>query len=87
MNEITLEQEFEYFKSLHKYSLVKACLIKYYYDLNMSNGINIHSDLLIDKFEESALEDIEKLLNSEDGTKKFDEAYEKMWSKYSINFS
>ena len=72
MTEITLEQEFEYFKSLHKYSLVKACLIKYYYDLNNSNGINIHSDLLMDEFEESALKDIEKLLNSENGIEKFD---------------
>ena len=80
MMEITLEQEFEEFKAIHKYSVLKAKLMKYYEDL-YNTGITIPSFLQNKTPEQSANEYISDLMLKSDDFKLFNAKYELAWNE------
>ena len=77
----TLEQEFEEYKAIHKYAVLKAKLIQYYTDLNESQPLNIPTFLLADRIDRQADEDIKELLTLPDGISRFNSLYERAWEE------
>ena len=72
--ETTLEREFEEFKAIHKYSVLKAKLIKYYDDLQNANVICFNSEDRADEF-------ILNLILKNNGYELFNEKYELAWKE------
>ena len=78
---ITLEQEFEKFKAIHKYSILKARIMNYYSDLQ-DTGVNIPYFLREDTPEKLAERDLKELLTKR-GIKEFDRLYELAYQEVS----
>ena len=74
----TLEQEFEEFKAIHKFAILKAKMIDYYNTLE-DGELNIPSFLRKDTPEKKADKDIRELLCLGDGGAKFNSLYEMAW--------
>lgn len=74
---LTLEKEFEEYKALHKYSVLKAKIMKYYMDLE-EGQINL-PDFLRETPENKADRDISELLMFH--RDKFNELYERAWEE------
>lgn len=73
---MTLENEFEYFKALHKYAILYAKVYAYYRDLE-KNKTQIPDFMRIgQRPEDLTNRDLKNLLCTPDGLKKFDELYE-----------
>ena len=70
-----LETEFEQYKALHKYTILKAKIMQYYMDLEAA-GVNIPCFMQNDNFSKRADRDIKNLILLPDGGKKFNELYE-----------
>lgn len=79
MENQTLEQEFETYKALHKYAVLKAKIMSYYRDLNDSSSNHIPSFLLQEEFEKQADEDLRTLITLPDGLQKFNRLYQIAW--------
>lgn len=77
---ITLEREFEEFKALHKYTMVKAKLVQFYMDLEADKPQLPDFMRIGQRPEDLADQDLRRLITSENGLQKFnklyDEAYE-----------
>ena len=82
--DLTLEEEFEEYKILHKCKVLKAVLIPYYYDLQ-NTGVTIPCFLNNQTPEQQANEYIADLTLKGDNFKELNEKYEKAWKK-TINF-
>lgn len=80
MLEATLEQEFEEYKALHKYSILKARIMQYYADLE-GTGVNIPDFLRDDTPEKLADRDLQELLSTCSGIEKFNKLYEMAWQE------
>ncbi len=78
--EMTLEQEFEEIKAVHKYAVLKAKLLQYYTDLQ-NTGITIPSFLQPKTPEQSADEYISELMLKGDNFKLFNTKYELAWQE------
>lgn len=78
--EITLEQEFEQFKALHKYAVLKAKIMKYYSDLEV-NAVDIPY-FLKETPEQKADKDLSYLLLFHKD--KFNELYEEVWKEVAV---
>lgn len=74
---VTLEREFEEFKAMHKFSIVKASLISYYKTIQES-GIKI-PEFMQTSPEKMADVEIAKLLDIKDGGRIFNRFYECCW--------
>lgn len=77
----TLEEEFEEFKALHKYSVLKAKIVMYYADLQ-DTGVNIPYFLREDTPEKLAERDLKELLTKR-GIKEFNRLYELAYQEVS----
>ena len=77
----TLEQEFETFKALHKYAIMKVKLTRYFKDLE--EGTIQLPDFLRpnDTPEKKADKAIRELALAPDGGKRFNELYEKAYQE------
>jgi hypothetical protein len=75
--ELTLEQEFETFKAIHKYAVVKAKAMKYYSDLRQDQ-INLPDFMDENSPEELADRDIRNFL-THNSIQAFNNVYEKAW--------
>lgn len=75
---MTLEAEFEQYKALHKYVILKAKIMQYYKDLE-ADSINIPCFMRDDSPSKRADKDIRNLILLPDGGKKFNELYEKAY--------
>lgn len=78
--DLTLEQEFEENKHLHKYAILKKFLISYYEDLQ-NTGVTIPSFLNNKTPEQQANEYIADLALMNDNYKTYNEKYELAWNK------
>jgi hypothetical protein len=80
---ITLEQEFENFKALHKYAIMKVKLVRYFQDLE--EGTIQLPDFLRpnDTPEKKADKAIRELVSAPDGGKRFNELYEQAYQELS----
>ena len=76
----TLEEEFEEFKALHKYSVLKAKIVMYYADLQ-DTGVNISYFLREDTPDKLADRDLKTLLSSKRGFEEFNRLYEIAWKE------
>lgn len=77
-----LEQEFEQYKALHKYAVLKATIIRYFMDLE-DNQINL-PDWLRETPEQKADKEIKRLIMKNDNLQEFNELYEKAYNKIAI---
>ena len=77
---LSLEQEFTDFLIVHKYAVLKANLMKYYYDLQ-NTGITIPSFLEKETPEEKADKFITSLMLRNDNLKLFNEKYNLAWNE------
>lgn len=78
----TLEQEFEEYKSKHKYSILKAILTNYYETIEKAEPdipAFMQEHYRHSRAELLAQRDIRNLVLEMDGMKKFDAMYEKAW--------
>lgn len=75
---LTLEQEFEEFKALHKFSVLKGKMINYYRTIQQ-NEENLPNFMRDDTPEKLADRDIRNLVLLNDGLFKFNSLYEKAW--------
>lgn len=77
---ISLEREFEEFKALHKYTMVKAKLVQFYMDLEADKPQLPDFMRIGQRPEDLADQDLRRLITSKNGLQKFnklyDEAYE-----------
>ena len=80
MMEMTLEEEFEERKAIHKYAVLKAELLNYYISLNNA-GATIPSFLQKQTPEDKANEYLADLALKNDNFKTFNEKYELAWQK------
>ena len=75
-----LLNELDTYKTIHRYSIVKAKLVKYYKDLEQGQ-INIPDFLRNDSPEKLADRDIQEMLTIDNGTNEFLELYDKVWNE------
>ncbi len=79
---MSLEQEFEEFKAIHKYSILKAVMMKYYSDLEeMREETNMPDFMREDTPEKLAEKSIKTLILGEDGINRFNYFYDLAWNK------
>ena len=78
MENLTLEQEFEKYKALHKWSVLYSVMKKFYADLN-NTGVTIPEFMQAKTPDELALADMQALLSLPDGGKTFNQAYNDAW--------
>jgi len=79
MMKVSLEDEFSQAKAQHKYAVLKAKMIAYYQAVD-EGKINLPDFLRSNSPEKRADNDIQNILASDDGLKKFNELYEIAWN-------
>ena len=78
--QLTLEEEFEQYKAVHKYSVLKAKIMDYYTTLDQGQ-INLPDFLRDDTPEKLADRDLKELMSLKDGGVKFNRLYENAWNE------
>lgn len=77
--EMTLEREFQEYVALHKYSVLKAIMMKYYADLQGTNTICIPDFLRDDTPEKLADNELRKLLLQDKTGQQINHLYNLAW--------
>ena len=80
MTDISLEEEFVQYRALHKYTVLKAMLIKYYQDLDNAQAIKSPVSA-----EERATEEIRYLVMRDTNLKEFNRLYERAYQIIASN--
>lgn len=75
-----LENEFEQFKALHKFSILKA-MMKRYYETIQQGQVNLPDFMRDDTPEKLADKDIKALVCRGDNLEKFNSLYEKAYTE------
>lgn len=75
----TLEQEFEEYKALHKFSILKARITQYYRDLEDGEVLVPDFMRIGERPEDKADRDLRALVLRPDNLKLFNECYERAW--------
>lgn len=78
----SLEDEFEQYKALHKYAVLKAKMIMYY-EVVLANSVELPPFMGGDTPEKCADRDIKELALND--INKFNESYEKAWCEIAPN--
>ena len=78
--QLTLEEEFEQYKAVHKYSVLKAKIMDYYATLEQGQ-VNLPDFLRDDTPEKLANRDLKELMSLNDGGVKFNSLYENAWNE------
>lgn len=73
---LTLEQEFEQYKAVHKYAVLKCKIIRYYKDLEADKVTVPDFQRIGERPEDLADRDLRLMLSSPDGLKEFNRLYE-----------
>lgn len=77
----TLEREFEDFKALHKYAIMKVKLVRYFRDLEEATAQIPNFLRPNDTPEAKADQAIYELVNAPDGGKRFNQLYEQAYQE------
>lgn len=77
---VTLEREFEEYKALHKYAVLKAKVMDYYNTLEQSQ-VNLPNFMRDDNAEKLADRELRRLVLLDDNLATFNRLYERAWEE------